>query len=627
MSRGSYPLMLTMALSAPGAANALGLGDIHIDSKLNQPLSAHIDILGATEQELASLRAAVASRELFQQFGSDRPSFLSSAQFQVTRDRQRRPVLSVHSSEPFTEPLVSFLIDLRWPNGNLVREYTLLLDPATPSDKSEFTAIKIAVPESVITAVPFALTPVAAVSSDIAEPAAEPVKAAENPTSSDTNVPAAPAPAKRRISVKAQPAVKAQRTTSSASFSNEAPASYTVRPNETLHGIARMTGAQSAADVRQMMIALFRANPDAFDGNINRLHRGAVLVMPTAEQLAAVSKSEANREFRAQMSAWRLAGRPVAPTVVAAEPPAAPKPEPVVATADAAPAVVSNVADEELKQRIQVLERSLREVKSSIERDDAKLRDLQAEAETAAAMTPAVSAPVAAHRSMPPAKRFVQGAGILGSALGLFWLLHVRRRPPGSKVPAAQEAPVSEIVDQPFASVEPMAKPMPMAPAIVAAALVQEFAEEETVILDTAGDTTMHVAMDPTVEFKRDENLEDLERTAQHVYMPSDLHDQSIPFVERRTNVVDVLRAAINREPHRRELKLKLLELYYATAAANQNSFLEVAKMLARDRGVLATGDWDRVVAMGRAIAPGDKLFLLDPDAGTELSDVADSAA
>jgi hypothetical protein len=66
--------------------------------------------------------------------------------------------------------------------------------------------------------------------------------------------------------------------------------------------------------------------------------------------------------------------------------------------------------------------------------------------------------------------------------------------------------------------------------------------------------------------------------------------------------------------------------LYYATAAANQNSFLEVAKMLARDRDVLATGDWDRVVAMGRTISPGEKLFLLDPDAG-EISDVADSAA
>ena len=68
MSRGSYPLLLTMALSAPGAAQALGLGEIHIDSKLNQPLSAHIDIVGANEAEIAGLHAAVANREVFQRF-------------------------------------------------------------------------------------------------------------------------------------------------------------------------------------------------------------------------------------------------------------------------------------------------------------------------------------------------------------------------------------------------------------------------------------------------------------------------------------------------------------------------------------------------------------------------------
>ncbi len=376
-----------------------------------------------------------------------------------------------------------------------------------------------------------------------------------------------------------------------------------------------------------MMIAVFRANPDAFDDNINRLHRGAVLVMPTAEQLAAISKSEANREFRAQMSIWRLAGRPVGSTVVATESSPTPQAETVAAVAETAPAVVLNVADEDLNQRIQALERSLREVKSSIERDDAKLRDLQSQAETAAVVTPAASAPVAAHRSLPPTKRFVEGAGILGSALGLFWLMRLRRRPAVAKVPAIQDVAVSDVVEQPVASIQPVAESAPTAPAVVAAAPLPDAADEETIIFDTTGDTTMHVAMGPTVELKRDENMEDLERTAQHVYLPSDLHDQSIPFVERRTNVVDVLRDAINREPHRRELKMKLLELYYATAAANQNSFLEVARILARDRDILATGDWDRVVAMGRTISPSEKLFLVDPDAGTELSDVADSAA
>jgi hypothetical protein len=161
-----------------------------------------------------------------------------------------------------------------------------------------------------------------------------------------------------------------------------------------------------------------------------------------------------------------------------------------------------------------------------------------------------------------------------------------------------------------------------------AAAAKPDPADEETIILDTTGDTTKNMAMDPTLTMAHEEIMADLENTAHHVNMPSDLNSpaQSGPFVERRKSVIDVLRAAIEREPHRRELKMKLLELYYAAAASNQAAFLEVAKALARDRDVLASGDWDRIVAMGRSITPNERLFL--PDAQAEaVPEVTDSAA
>ena len=130
MSNGKNPLMLMMALSVPGAAHSLGLGEIHVDSGLNERLAAEIDIVGANPVELAGLRAAVASREMFQRYGADRPAFLSSATFKVTQDSQGRPVLAVRSTDSFTEPVVNLLVDLNWGNGQLVRQYTLLLDPA-----------------------------------------------------------------------------------------------------------------------------------------------------------------------------------------------------------------------------------------------------------------------------------------------------------------------------------------------------------------------------------------------------------------------------------------------------------------------------------------------------------------
>src|SRR6202041_1248651 len=135
MSSGKNPLVLMMALSMPGAANALGLGDIHVDSGLNERLAAEIDIVGASATELTELQAAVANRETFLHYGADRPGFLSSTTFKVTQDSQGRPVLAVRSSESFTEPVVNFLVDLHWHNGEMIRQYTLLLDPpglATP---------------------------------------------------------------------------------------------------------------------------------------------------------------------------------------------------------------------------------------------------------------------------------------------------------------------------------------------------------------------------------------------------------------------------------------------------------------------------------------------------------------
>src|SRR6202050_2103539 len=130
MSSGKNPLALMMALSVPGAAHALGLGDIHVDSALNERLAAEIDIVGATADDLLGLRAAVANRDTFARYGADRPAFLSSATFKVAQDSQGRPVLAIRSTESFTEPAVILLVEVRWSTGELVRQYTLLLDPA-----------------------------------------------------------------------------------------------------------------------------------------------------------------------------------------------------------------------------------------------------------------------------------------------------------------------------------------------------------------------------------------------------------------------------------------------------------------------------------------------------------------
>src|SRR3984885_9509251 len=259
MSRGQNPLVLMMALSLPGAAHALGLGEIHVNSALNEPLAADIEILGATAEELSSLTASVANRDTFLRFRAERPAFLASATFKVSHDVKGKPVLLIRSTDSFTEPVVNLLVDLRWHNGEVIRQYSLLLDPAGFPAATQVAAASPVVPPASL-ALP---APAAAVTTSLAA----------NTTRTTTHV---------KIGAKA-----------------------------TLRGVAWRVGARSDSDLKKTMLAIFRANPNAFEGNINRLRRGAVLTIPSAADISAISKEDASREIQAQMTAWRVSPQKV----------------------------------------------------------------------------------------------------------------------------------------------------------------------------------------------------------------------------------------------------------------------------------------------------------------------------
>jgi FimV-like protein len=307
-----------MACTLPSAGHALGLGDIHVDSALNEPLAAEIDIVGATPEDLIGLIATVANRETFAHFNAERPSFLNSATFKVTTDAKGKPVLAIRSSESFSEPLIDLVVDLRWRNGQLIRQYSLLLDPAGfPAAPQAAAALPVpptqaALPQAVITAA--------------SSPASSPAEPSNN-SSADT-VPAPVAHGSAAGSASTQVSTRAAMT------------QIKVGARATLRGVAWRVGARSGGDINQMMIAIFRANPSAFDGNINRLHLGATLRIPSAEEVGAISHAEANRETHAQMQAWlssvkRPGSNPVS-AVAQAAPAAAPAASNAVATTPAA---------------------------------------------------------------------------------------------------------------------------------------------------------------------------------------------------------------------------------------------------------------------------------------------------
>jgi len=402
MSRGPYPILLALAMSLPGAARSLGLGDIRVDSALNEPLTAQIDIVGATRDELAALTAKVANRDVFLHYAADRPSFLASATFKVGLDGAGRPVLNVRSSEPFTDPVVSLLVDLRWGNGELIREYPLLLDPPG------FASPRRAATDQ----------PASASAPRVADAAGAdlPAVTQETPARAKPAKPAIDTVPMDRTTEPAHAGRTADGATPSPAASGDQVAAaihHTVAPRETLRGIVRHAGASTETHAQRMMIAVFRANPHAFEGNINVMHVGAVLSIPPEDAVMAIDATDARREVRAHVTAWRLNGRPASTRRLAASDTGAaaqaarfaasgPVQASVAATASlAATAHVPTDAPstDTLKGRVQSLEQALDELHKQLAQENTALENLKQQADRAVSQPPQE----AAHAAGDPA--------------------------------------------------------------------------------------------------------------------------------------------------------------------------------------------------------------------------------
>src|SRR5450755_4335466 len=134
--------LLSVSSLWPSMSSALGLGEIHLNSALNEPMNADIDLIAAGPDELSALRATLANREAFTRYGIDRPPFLSTLTFKVGKGKDGRDALLVHSTDAIPEPFVTFLVEVNWARGRLMREYTVLLDPPvyTPGETASSAA-------------------------------------------------------------------------------------------------------------------------------------------------------------------------------------------------------------------------------------------------------------------------------------------------------------------------------------------------------------------------------------------------------------------------------------------------------------------------------------------------------
>ena len=150
MSRRLSRISLALVLMLSSEVWALGLGDITMNSALNEPLSARIELLSATPEELDDLTIALASSETFARYGIDRPFYLGDMQFSIVRSgRADGNYVQVTSMTPMAEPFLTFLVEASWSRGRLLREYTVFLDPPTFAPPAADTAPAVQAPTRV----------------------------------------------------------------------------------------------------------------------------------------------------------------------------------------------------------------------------------------------------------------------------------------------------------------------------------------------------------------------------------------------------------------------------------------------------------------------------------------------
>lgn len=286
--------VLGSAVLAPLSVNAAGLGKLTVLSSLGQPLRAEIELTAVSAEEASELVAKLASPDAFRAANIEFNPALLSLRFEVEA-RGSRQFIRITSSQAINEPFVDMLLELTWTNGRLVREYTFLLDPA---DLRTAQSPQVAAPVSRNTR---PAAPVAAPAAPAAAPSAAPSAPAE-----------APARARAPAATQDQPRAAASQDAPSAD-------SYAVRKGDTLGKIAgRLKPADVSLDM--MLVALYRANPDAFAGsNMNRLKSGTILSVPDANTVKGTSQGEAHGvvvAHAADFNAYRnkLAGQVAAAT-------------------------------------------------------------------------------------------------------------------------------------------------------------------------------------------------------------------------------------------------------------------------------------------------------------------------
>ncbi|HBO1191289.1 type IV pilus assembly protein FimV [Pseudomonas aeruginosa] len=366
-----------------GQASALGVGDITLHSALNQPLDADIELLDVGDLGADEIEVRLAGADVFAAAGVERLQFLNELRFSPVLQGRGGNRIHVSSSRPVQEPYLNFLVEVARPNGRIVREFTVLLDPLG------YTPRMLPAARSGI----------------------EPQRQSSTPV-----------PAPRSAAAVVDPALL------------EPGDEYLARPNDNLWAISgRLRGAGNA-DRAQLMEALYQLNPQAFvNADRHRLKAGARLRLPAGyqpERGAPGAVKEAAVEVLPPADAAVVENAPAA--LVEAQ-----------RQADAEAEALARQR-EELSQRMDDLQRQLQALQEQLQQRDHQVAELQQQLARRQAVRPVAPPPAAAAPSVaqpvetPTDSQYWRWMIVLLLVLALLGVLLLRRRREEAPVPAVE---------------------------------------------------------------------------------------------------------------------------------------------------------------------------------------------
>ena len=612
----------------PWLAEAASLGKITVLSGLGQPLRAEIEI-SASPAELAGMTARLADQKAFREAGVDFSSALLDLRFAIEKRSNGKPVVKVSSTKPVNEPFMDMLVELSWPSGPLLKEFTFLLDP--PEVAARAAARQVAAADARV---------VETVRGAGAVPAA-------------TGAAATPS--------RAVPEAR------------KAPESGTrvVQQGDTLRRIAGET-RHDGVTLEQMLVGLYKKNPDAFIGdNINRLKAGAILSIPDKAAVAAIPAAEARQVYVTQAEDWNVyrqklasataqakAGPEVAPQGATGKVTARVEDKPSAADqakdqvkvsrtempAKGVPGGKAAVGEEELiakdralkeaQDRLALLEKNVNDLQKLVDMKTQRLAELQQQASgqkeeakpvapsepPKAVEVPKEQAPVAAEPPKvveepkpieqpkvveapkpveppkpasvtPPAPEpgllddplpLIGGGGILALLAGYF-LLRRRRSEPEPDFTAAIPAPSSLGPNSVFRMTGGQSVDTGNVPLQTG-----EFSQTGPGTIDTD-------EVDPVAEAD--------------VYMA----------YGRDAQAEEILIEALRKDPHRTAIHVKLLEIYSNRKSPKQFDTL-ASELFAQTGGV--GEEWEKAAALGAALDPENPLYTAGRGASPAVDEV-----